>query len=201
MSGEWGLKEIGRALEATAPRQETVQKKAAGGAVAVGAAASGKAASPVASVSASTPTPTPTPASASTRTTASVAASAAGEKKVFEMPRTVSRIPALMDDDLGPGRGVAVKLLMAVAVLLVIWIGWRVLRGRSESASAPQTTSRPAPIVNSSAGGKPEVVNAPVVEGPSAASAAPSKRSAGVPLAGAPVRGEQWRVVAFTYNH
>jgi len=131
------------------------------------------------------------PVAAASRTTQ---AAAVPEKKIVEIPRVADRIrvPVREEPSVSGGRA-GMKIAIAVAALLVIWLGWYLLHGRSaDRSSAPQVASRPAPIVDS-ASPTPVVENAPAA---STASVPPP-----IQEKGAVTGRDQWRVVAFTYNH
>jgi hypothetical protein len=74
-------------------------------------------------------------------------------------------------------------VLIGLAALLIVLLGWYFLRGGSPKESGvPQKTFAPAPILDGGAT-QPVVVNAPAVQ---ESDAAGGRR--------------QWRVVAYTYN-
>jgi eukaryotic-like serine/threonine-protein kinase len=176
MSGEWGLARIGGALDASAPRRESAPRPVAKPVVAAPVAAA-----PVAAMRQGAPI-----------VSYAAAAAATQEKKVVEIPRVADRIRvSVKEESAVPGGRSGMKIAIAVAALLVIWLGWHLLHGRSGGqSSAPQAASRPAPIVDTAA-------RKPVVEN------APTNAAASVPPVQEGVTGgrDQWRVVAFTYNH
>ena len=82
-------------------------------------------------------------------------------------------------------------LVIGPAVILLLWLGWYFVRSRSTSQrSALQETSTPAPTADSNAA-RPAAVSSPL----ETANASPvqNDHAAGV--------RNQWRVIAYTYNH
>lgn len=183
MSGEWGLREIDKALE------------------------------PAATPSVPVPARAPAPASTADSLAGahdlpiaaglSAAASQVPEKRVSignaSMRRSldVNRVDA--GDALGGlGRGAGLRAVIGLLLVVVLFLGWHFLHGRSASeGTAPPPVSTPAPILENGAARGANTAAGPAVEGehaPVVDHAAPEENANARSATG------QWRVVAFTYN-
>ena len=88
----------------------------------------------------------------------------------------------------GDGRGAGWLVGIALAVILALWVGWHFMHGRvAHQATNAQQTSKPTPQ--------------PVRTAPAGASApATPVKPLATPKSDATTAGEQWRVIAYTYN-
>lgn len=174
MSGEWGLREIAAALPpvvvptAAARPAETMTKAA-----------------PAARVVAAEPVKRPVAATAAAATGASVASPVS----------TMGRMRVPVEDE--PKKMEWRKIAYGVGAVLILLLGWLVLRGHStkQSGVAPETTT----LATMGQGGQadatakaaPPMKPSPIVN----AADRQAKRPVAQPV------GVQWRVVAYTYNH
>lgn len=160
MSGEWGLVEIASALEpAVAPRNSRA-------AIAVDARTA------PAQSSSSTVVPPP-------------------KSKVAEVSPSADRIrvPEQADDEVRrAGPRVGLMVVIGLAAILVLWLGWYFLHARTanQNSSQQQAAASP-PAANSS------------VTSAATASIAPANAPAARTNSAAGGHG-QWRVIAYTYN-
>ena len=93
-------------------------------------------------------------------------------------------------EDAGPsdGRGAGWLVGIALAVILVLWVGWHFMHGRpAHQATHAQEASKPTPQATR---------NAPAGRSAPATPAKPLP----TPKSDAMTAGEQWRVIAYTYN-
>jgi hypothetical protein len=194
MSGEWGLREIGAALKLTAPAAAPSTYPRAS----VSRAAASPAAGPgVREVSAERPV------------VAAGMASAAGTASAPGMGRV--RVPVEEEP-----RGLELKKIAygVGALLLVLLLVWFFVHGRSSSSSSNssgegQSAAAPAVVAQGDAGSAGTAGSASSAANPSpAANAGPAANAS--PAANVPTvqrqatvgdGRDQWRVVAFTYNH
>jgi hypothetical protein len=162
MSGEWGLREISAALGPVTP-----------------AAPARPAARPVGAK--------PVAPSAAVRPVVAPTAAVAEKPVVAAMPHR-ERVAAVEEDE-PQQRGVK-KIAYVVVALLLLLLGWYLLRGRSANSGAAKEASAPPAAVQ---GESSPAVSAPVASAPAVTTQAPVRQSADG-------RGV-WRVIAYTYNH
>ncbi len=175
IGGEWGLEEMGAAL-----KEKTVSQPAASASQAVSAS------------------PTTAPQATGQQSAASVVSQGeSGAASNVRVMRPVDRGIELEESDGGDSRKIAYGVGALVVLLLV---GWLLVRGCSSSEKSPAQVAAPAAV---SAPSAPQAEAAPV--------AAVRKPAPGVPTGDVPRQvpvearaaagGGTWRVVAFTYNH
>lgn len=160
MSGEWGLVETAVALEPVASPRNPSR----------------------AAIAAET--------RAAAETNSSARTTMPSNSKRVEAPSFTDPIRVPISDEVrraGPGTGL--MAVIALAAILILWLGWHFLHRRPANQSH-QTSATSAPVVDS--GGTSSATASDPVAPPRAATA-PNKDAAGV-------RG-QWRVIAYTYNH
>jgi eukaryotic-like serine/threonine-protein kinase len=188
MNGEWGLKEISAALQSSEPVKRVATP-----------ATPAKAAAPVKPVAAAAPVSSGKEAGATAAgaggAAAVVASASPSGNKVFEMAPAANRVRVPVEADRsGTSRGLGVKIGIAVAALVLLMVVWHMVSvHKAQESAAPQTGAAAAPVLDNGTVQRPAPV---VTEEASSSAAAPAS-----PRDSAAVPGNQWRVVAFTYNH
>ncbi|HTJ30986.1 MAG TPA: hypothetical protein VL346_10820, partial [Acidobacteriaceae bacterium] len=217
-SGAWGLPQILPALGAVkptaavppAPRPADAPEKPKEPAIAAEKAPSTQAAPKLTAIPVATPAPPRPPVQEKVSAPPPIDAKDKDRPARLEPDRSERFVPPgrrqlLEDEEIERKSPFSAKstVLIALAILLAFWLIWRVLH-RSTTASAPQqssASSAPAP----SPGSLPGATHAntkPAPAKPSAAAHATRAQSAPLPQSNAAAANhEQWRVIAFTYNH
>lgn len=178
ISGEWGVAEISAAL-APAPKMEAVPPAAA----------------PTKPTTAAQMKPLPEMA-------------APPDPKKVAPSKAENRLPAPVEDfsriDVAETKvrlGIGWMALIGLAVILAVWGVWHFVHARSETpSSAPQEAAATSQPVNTPAPKPPAAkISAPkaFASRPAASSVTPSV----APNNNATSARDQWRVIAFTYNH
>jgi hypothetical protein len=153
---------------------------------------------------------TPAPAYSPKAVAESLAAAAAVEKKPvtpFQAPDVRHRIVKPVEDD---SRRARVWVAAAVALILLLVIGWRMMR--SEPTASATGAAKPISTLGNPDSGSKSASTPVASTKPSATKLAGGRAAAPRPVATVPAAGPvasaatagartQWRVVAYTYNH